>query len=87
MTVGDKVVNGLVARAVGFQHLRHDGILRELVRLKERDYHLVFGTSVIWKNEGAKINNADKEENGKNTFLGGSHAAMIPFPPASLPNC
>jgi len=59
--------------------LGYNGILRELVRLEERDHHLVFGARVVGENKSAEIDEADKKENGKDTFLGGGHAAMIPF--------
>ena len=75
MSVGDEVINGLVARAVRFQHLNCDRILRELIRLEERDHHLVFCAGVVGKNKYAEIGDADKDEDGKNAFLAGIHAA------------
>jgi hypothetical protein len=79
MSVGDEVVNGLVARAVGLEHLGYDRILCELVWLKKRDHHWVFCASVVGEYENAEIGNADKNENCENTFLSSGHAVMIPF--------
>jgi hypothetical protein len=79
MSVGDEVVDGLVARTVGFQHLGHDGILRELVRLEERDHHLVLCAGVVGEDENDEINEADEEQGDENALLCRGHAAIIPF--------
>ncbi len=79
MPIRDEVVDGLIERGVGFQHLDDNRILRKLIRLEERDHHLVFRAGVIRENEGAEISNADDDQDEKNAFLGEGHMAMIPF--------
>ena len=78
MAVGDEVEDGLIERFARREHLRHHRVLRELVRLEERDHHLVFRAGVVGEDEEGKINDADEKKDGKDTLLGQGHGAMIP---------
>ena len=74
MIVGDEVENGLGEFFARVEHFDDDGVLREFVRLEERDHHLVFCAGVVGKNKYGEIDDADQDEDGEYTFLGGGHA-------------
>ena len=86
MIVGDKIEDRPGNCFPRGEHFHDDGILRKLIRLKERDHHLVICASVVGENKDGEVNDADSCENYKDSFLGGGHAAMIPFPMAPFPN-
>ena len=73
MIVGDEIENGLGEFFARVEHFDDDGILREFVRLEERDHHLVCCTGVVGEDKGGEISDADQNEDGENTFLGGGH--------------
>ena len=73
MVVGDEVEDGGGEGFTGVEHFDDDGVLREFVRLEERDHHLVFGTGVVGEDKGGEIGDADQNEDGEDTFLGGGH--------------
>ena len=74
MIVGDEVENGLGEFFARVEHFDDDGVLSEFVRLEERDHHLVFGAGVVGGDKGGEICDADKNEDGEDAFLSGSHA-------------
>ena len=80
MIVGDKVEDRSGKRFTRGEHFHDDEILRELIRLEKRDHHLVFCAGVVGEDEDGEVNDADECEDCKDTFLGGGHGAMIPFP-------
>ena len=79
MAISNKVDDSLFKIFARREHLHYDGILREFIRLEERDHHLVFCAGVVGEDEDGEVNDADECENCKDTFLGGGHVAMIPF--------
>lgn len=74
MTIENEVENGVFDIFARGEHLRHHGILRKLIRLEERDHHLVLRAGVVRKDEDREVQEADEYQYRKDAFLFQVHA-------------
>ena len=73
MTVDPEIDQRLLERLCGRDHLFGDRILRKLIRLEERDHHLIVRSSAVGRNEEDEIQATDGEQDEENPFLQGGH--------------
>lgn len=69
MTVRGEIDQRLLEGFTGVEHSQHNRVLRELIRLEERDHHLIFGAGAVREDEQDEIGDADQDQDRECAFL------------------